>query len=74
MPAGWTRARACRRILSAAVRWLESDEDAEASGPIRLQTWSAPLFAPHIVNRWKHVSLVASALHLVVFVRGGSGG
>ncbi|WP_234436289.1 hypothetical protein [Streptomyces sp. NRRL S-813] len=51
VPAGWTRARASRRNLAAAVRWLESDEAPEATEEIRLQTWPAPFSPPHIVKR-----------------------
>uniref|UniRef100_A0AAU2JYH7 Uncharacterized protein n=1 Tax=Streptomyces sp. NBC_00049 TaxID=2903617 RepID=A0AAU2JYH7_9ACTN len=55
VPAGWTRARASRRNLAAAVRWFESDEEPEepeVTEEVRLQTWPAPFSAPHIVKRW----------------------
>lgn len=52
VPAGWIRARASRRNLAAAVRWLESDEMSEATEEVRLQTWPAPFSVPHIVKRW----------------------
>lgn len=52
VPAGWTRARASRRNLAAAVRWLESDEEPETTEEVRLQTWPAPFALPHIVKRW----------------------
>ncbi|MFF4324518.1 hypothetical protein [Streptomyces sp. NPDC001568] len=52
VPAGWTRARVSRRNLAAATRWLESDEEPEATEELRLQTWPAPFSAPHIVKRW----------------------
>ncbi|MEU0298005.1 hypothetical protein ABZ252_00780 [Streptomyces sp. NPDC006175] len=52
VPAGWTRARASRRNLAAAVRRLESDEEPEATEEVRLQTWPAPFSAPHIIKRW----------------------
>ncbi|MGW1976688.1 hypothetical protein [Streptomyces sp. NPDC001889] len=52
VPAGWTRARASRRNLAAAVRRSESDEEPEATEEVRLQVWPAPFSAPHIVKRW----------------------
>jgi hypothetical protein len=52
VPAGWIRARASRRNLAAAVRWLESDEEPEATEEVRLQTWPAPCSAPDILKRW----------------------
>ncbi|MEU6758376.1 hypothetical protein [Streptomyces sp. NPDC046685] len=52
VPAGRIRARASRRNLAAAVRWLESDEESEATEEVRLQIWPAPFSAPHVVKRW----------------------
>lgn len=51
-PADWTRARASRRNLAAAVRWLESYEEPEATEELRLQIWPAPFSPPHVVKRW----------------------
>ncbi|MEU4728831.1 hypothetical protein [Streptomyces sp. NPDC023588] len=52
VPAGRIRARASRRNLAAAVRWLESDEESQATEEVRLQTWPAPFSAPRIVKQW----------------------
>ncbi|MEU9415088.1 hypothetical protein [Streptomyces sp. NPDC051000] len=58
VPAGWTRARASRRNLAAAVRRMESDEEPElpetpeTTEEIRLQTWPASFSPPHIIKRW----------------------
>ncbi|MFD8013888.1 hypothetical protein [Streptomyces sp. NPDC058955] len=52
VPAGWTRARASRRNLAAAVRRLESYEGPEATEEVRLQVWPAPSSPPRVVKRW----------------------
>ncbi|MFH9740190.1 hypothetical protein ACH4MA_21235 [Streptomyces roseolus] len=51
MPTGWTRVRASRRNLAAAVR-SESDRTPETSEQVRLQAWPAPYAEPHIIKRW----------------------
>ncbi|MET9952410.1 hypothetical protein ABZ135_12800 [Streptomyces sp. NPDC006339] len=53
MPVGWTRIRASRRNLAAAVR-SESDRTPEAIEQVRLQAWPAPYSEPHITKRWTH--------------------
>ncbi|MEU2509292.1 hypothetical protein ABZ621_31900 [Streptomyces sp. NPDC007863] len=51
MPTGWTRIRASRRNLAAAVR-SASDRTPETSEQVRLQAWPAPYTEPHITKRW----------------------
>ncbi|MFB6958425.1 hypothetical protein ACFCYB_15670 [Streptomyces sp. NPDC056309] len=55
MPAGWTRIRASRRNLAAAVHAdIDSDEAPETTEQLRLQAWPAPYSEPHIIKRWAH--------------------
>ncbi|MFB7116223.1 hypothetical protein [Streptomyces sp. NPDC056190] len=55
MPAGWTRIRASRRNLAAAVHAdIDSDEAPETTEQLRLQAWPAPYSQPHIIKRWAH--------------------
>ncbi|WP_308368686.1 hypothetical protein [Streptomyces sp. ISL-36] len=55
MPAGWTRIRASRRNLAAAVHaGMGSDEAPETTEQLRLQAWPAPYSQPHIIKRWTH--------------------
>ncbi|MGK5728542.1 hypothetical protein [Streptomyces sp. URMC 124] len=53
MPAGWTRVRASRRNLAAAVEAdIDSDNTPETTEHLRLQAWPAPYAEPHITKRW----------------------
>ncbi|WP_058043512.1 hypothetical protein [Streptomyces roseifaciens] len=53
MPAGWTRIRASRRNLAAAVLAdIDSDNAPETTEQLRLQAWPAPYSEPRIIKRW----------------------
>ncbi|MFF2774012.1 hypothetical protein ACFVU3_03815 [Streptomyces sp. NPDC058052] len=53
LPAGWTRVRASRRNLAAAVRAdVASDESPETMEHLRVQAWPAPYAGPRVVKRW----------------------
>ncbi|MEU3317097.1 hypothetical protein ABZ743_31080 [Streptomyces sp. NPDC006662] len=53
MLADWIRVRASRRNLAAAIDSdIDSCESPETTEQLRLQAWSAPFSAPHIIKRW----------------------
>ncbi|MFC5724133.1 hypothetical protein ACFP1Z_28590 [Streptomyces gamaensis] len=55
MPRGWTRIRASRRNLAAAVHAdIDSDQTPETTEQVRLQAWPAPYSEPNITKRWTH--------------------
>ncbi|MBT2407494.1 hypothetical protein J7I97_12690 [Streptomyces sp. ISL-87] len=55
LPAGWTRLRASRRNLAAAVSTLDFEGEPETLEEVRLQVWPAPPSAADVIKRWARV-------------------
>ncbi len=52
LPAGWTRIRASRRNLAAALSDLDGEDESVEREEIRLQAWPAPHSEPRVGKRW----------------------